>query len=96
MSGVNTLAHTVDGGERHVIKSLWIANQGASAITAKVGIQLAGVGTIFFFYRATIAGDTTVISPACFVVGDSGDVFYVLSSSGNAAVFFAGGAKLVL
>jgi hypothetical protein len=95
-AGNHTL-YTCPSGKRTIVKTIWMRNCTAGAITGDWAVVISGGATITFFQpmaATPAAGSTVKIEP--WVVLRAGDALTVAGVAGSGVDCYASGAELTL
>jgi hypothetical protein len=95
-AGNHTL-YTVPTGKRTIVKSIWLRNNTAAAITGAWAVVITGGATISFFQplaATPAAGSTVKIEP--WIVLRAGDALTVAGVAGSGVDAYVSGAELTL
>jgi hypothetical protein len=95
-AGYHTV-YTCPTGKRTIVKSIWLRNNTAAAITGAFQVVISGGATISFFQplaATPAAGSTVKLEP--WVVLRAGDALNIAGIAGSGVDAYVSGAELTL
>lgn len=95
LGAASTTLYTCPSGKRTIVKTIWLRNATAGAITGGWAIVISGGATLTFFQplaATPAAGSTVKIEP--WAVLHAGDVLKVSGAAGSGVDVYISGAEL--